>query len=44
MDTKQGETSTPINRNYDHCIVTDNGNIYGIIVPNENIVTPMGYH
>ena len=41
MDTKHGETSTPINRNYDHCIVTDNGNIYGIIVPNENIV-PQG--
>ena len=38
MDTKYRETSTSITRNDNRCTVTGNGNNYGSIVPNENIV------
>ena len=38
MDTEYRETSTSITRNDNHCTVTDNGNNYGNIVPNGNIV------
>ena len=38
MDTEYRETSAPINRNDNRCIVTDNGNNYGIIVFNEDVV------
>ena len=38
IDTEYRETSTSITRNDNRCIDTDNGNNYGNIVPNENIV------
>ena len=38
MDTEYRETSTSITRNDNRCTVTDNGNNYGNIVPNINIV------
>ena len=38
MDTEYRETSTSFTRNGNRCTVTDNGNNYGNIVPNENIV------
>ena len=38
MDTEYRETSTSITRNDNRCIVTDNGNNYGNIVPNGNVV------
>ena len=39
MDTEYRETSTSITRNDNRCTVTDNGNNYRSIVPNENIVS-----
>ena len=38
MVSEYCETSPPINESDNHCIVTDNGNNYGNIIPNENIV------
>ena len=38
MDTEYRETSTSITRNDNRCTVTENGDNYGNIVPNENIV------
>ena len=38
MVSEYCETFPPINKSDNHCIVTDNGNNYGNIIPNENMV------